>query len=183
MSSAFRLRRTDRFTSASRSMRHCCRSPSKSSATGAGFLARVFRTETASTARSMSFSNETISARTASESCWLKTQRASTGSKSWKRYRLGFRRAHQKASHQKPVSSPRRYGARGEWQGSWRRGIDLYRQRCLKRGTSPPKSPAFLPVIHPKSVGRYRKTMELIDIGKSATGPVPFRQSRMFLSI
>jgi hypothetical protein len=47
--------------------------------------------ETASTTRSMSSSNETISARRANESCSLITQRAFTGSKSWKRDRLGLR--------------------------------------------------------------------------------------------
>src|SRR6059036_2605832 len=60
---------------------NCCRSPSKSSATSAGFMARISLTETASTARSMSSSSETISARRASESCWLIIQRAFTGSR------------------------------------------------------------------------------------------------------
>ena len=44
-------------------------------------MARISRTETASTARSMFSSSETISARRASESCSLITQRAFTGSK------------------------------------------------------------------------------------------------------
>ena len=146
-------------------------------------MTRISLTETASTARSMSSSSEMISARRASESCSLITQRAFTGSKSWKRNRLGFRRAHQKASHQSRYQAPdvTAQGANGKDRGG--AGIDLYRQRCLKRGTSAPKAPAFLPVIHPTSVGRCRKTMELIDLGKSVIGPVPLCQSRMFLSI
>jgi hypothetical protein len=56
-----------------------------------GVYGSDIRTETAFTARSMSFSNETISARGASESCSFTTQRAFTDSKSWERDRLGLR--------------------------------------------------------------------------------------------
>jgi uncharacterized protein len=58
-----------RFTLASRLMRSCCRLRSRSLATSAGYMARIFLTVTGSMARSTFFSKEKTLARKASASC------------------------------------------------------------------------------------------------------------------
>ena len=70
----------DKFILASRLMRNCCRLRSRNLAMSAGFMVRIFRTETGSMARSMFFFKEKTLARKASTSCLLTTTRAFTDS-------------------------------------------------------------------------------------------------------